>query len=193
MNNYYLYNDNQLIALLREKHPIGNDAFNVIYSRYSERLKAYCSFKSENSHESKEIFQEAWMKFHHAVLSGKNDIVLPAYLYAIVRNLSIDKYRMQKNYGIVYSESIDYEQFSDTLNLQTSIENRELLTLITLALEQLSDIYRETFVLKWFSGLTYPEISKVTGETVDCVKKRSYRALNEVLAILDPIINELRK
>ena len=94
----------------------------------------------------------------------ENDIVLPAYLYAIVRNLSIDKYRMQKNYGIVYSESIDYEQFSDTLNLQTSIENRELLTLITLALEQLSDIYRETFVLKWFSGLTYPEISKVTGE-----------------------------
>jgi RNA polymerase sigma-70 factor, ECF subfamily len=193
MSDYFQYDDNQLIALMREKHPICNEAFNVVYYRYSERLKSYCHFKSDSKEDAAELFQETWLKFHGAVISGKNNILLPAYLYTIARNLSIDKFRLKKNHLIYYNEELDYGQFADSLNLQNNIENKELMSLITLALNQLGEIYKETFILKWFSGLSYPEISQILGETADCIKKRASRAFDELLKILKPVIAEINK
>lgn len=193
MKDYSKYDDDQLMALLREKHPICNEAFNVLYFRYAERLKSYCLFKSENAEDAKEIHQDTWLRFHKSVLSGKNNISLPAYLYIIARNLCIDKYRIQKNIEYKNFDVNEFEQFADPLNLQSNLEKKELLSLVSLALFQLSDIYRETFILKWFAGLTYPEIAQIIGESVDCVKKRSSRAMDEVLRILKPIAVEINK
>ena len=58
MNDYFKYDDKQLIALMCEKHPVCNDAFNVVYYRYSEQLKSYCLFRTNNQEDAKEVNQE---------------------------------------------------------------------------------------------------------------------------------------
>jgi RNA polymerase sigma-70 factor (ECF subfamily) len=193
MNDYFQYDDKQLIALMREKNPVCNDAFNIVYYRYSELLKSYCLFKSENKDDAKELNQETWLNFHKAVRSGKNDILLPSYLYTIAHNISIDKYHAQKNRIVYKDDFFDFTQFADPFNLQSNIEKRELLSIVSLALNQLPEIYRETFILKWFNGLNYNQIAEIVGESVDCIKKRSIRAFDEMLNILKPIISELKK
>lgn len=193
MNDYFKYDDKQLIALLREKNPIKNEAFNILYYRYSERLKSYCLFKTDNKEDAKELHQETWLKFFSVVKSGINAISLPSFLYTIARNICIDKYRIKSNHLVIYSDYFDYENISDSFSLQTNIENRELLTLISLSLNQLSEIYRESFILRWFAGLTFREIATIVDESEECVKKRSLRAMDEILKILQPYILEIKE
>ena len=64
MNDFKKYDDNKLCALLGEKKSISNEAFNVLYSRYSAKLKSYCLFRTENRDEAEELHQETWLKFH---------------------------------------------------------------------------------------------------------------------------------
>ena len=193
MNDYFKYDDKQLIALMCEKHPVCNEAFNVVYYRYSEQLKSYCLFRTDNQEDAKELNQETWLKFHLAVQSGKIGISLPTYLYTIAHSIIVDKFRVQINHIFYNDGSFDFAQFSDPFNLQTNVEERDLISIVSLALNQLPEIYRETFILKWFNGLNYNQIAEIVGESVDCIKKRSIRAFDEMLNILKPIISELKK
>lgn len=193
MKDYFKNDDNQLIALLREDNPIKNEAFNVLYYRYAERLKSYCLFKTDNKEDAKELHQETWIKFLSIVDSEKKNITLPAILYTIARTISIDKYRLKNKHLVIYSDYFDYENIADSFDLHTKIENRDLLTLISVSLNELPEIYRESFILRWFAGLTFREISMIVGETEDCIKKRCLRAMDDILKILQPFIVEVKE
>ena len=191
MNNYNQFEDCQLIDLLKRDKPYSEQAFNVLYSRYSVKLHSYCLFISENNRDAEEIFQDTWLKFYNSSKTCKNIDSIASFLYKIARNLSIDKYRVNKFQKIHKIENFDIEQIANPLNLQSKLEKEELISLISIAINSLSDIYKETFLLVWFSGLKYSEVAEIVGESVECVKKRSYRAMDEIQTILQPIINEI--
>jgi RNA polymerase sigma-70 factor (ECF subfamily) len=193
MNNLNQYEDHQLIVLLKKEKPFCEQAFNVLYSRYSVKLHSYCLFISENYKDSEEIFQDTWLKFYNSAKASKDIDSVTSYLYKIARNLSIDKYRSNNFKKSRNIENFDIEQIANPLNLQSKLENEELISIISLAINSLSEIHKETFLLVWFSGLKYSEVAEIVGETIDCVKKRSYRAMDEIQAILQPIINEISK
>ena len=190
MNNYTQYEDKELLALLREKSPVYDQAFYALYLRYSEKLNSYCIFRSDNQRDAEEIFQDTWLRFCKWIQSGNAVDSVQAYLFKIARNISIDRYRVQNNQKVLNLDNFNFEQISDPINLQSLIEKDELLSLISQAVNNLPVIYKETFLLYWFSGFTYLEISEILGETVDCVKKRSYRAMEDIIKILEPIISE---
>ena len=193
MKNYQKYDDDKLIKLLAEAYPANNDAFNVLYYRYSEKVKAYCLFKSESNVAAEEIFQETWIKFFNAASNGDLNAKLPAYLFKISRNLSIDRYRSNKR-KIVYNLSdIDFEQIADPVNINSTLDKKELLSCITIAVNQLPDSMKEVFLLKWFAGLDYNEIADVTGLSKDCIRQRACRAMSEITNILQPVINEIKR
>lgn len=190
------YEDSRLIELLKEKNPVNNKAFNVIYNRYSDKLHAFCLFKSPSRDDAAELFQETWIKFYNYASNGNRttgEISLPAYLYQIARNLSIDKYRVRKNKSIQNLDELDLEKLIDPLNIHENYEKEQLLSLISLAVNNLSDIYKEAFVLRWFADLQFNEIAVITGETAECIKMRCYRAMSEVIKSLNPIIKEISK
>lgn len=193
MNNYNQYEDSQLLLMLREQSPLCDQAFNVIYSRYSDKLYSYCLFKSDNELDAQEVFQDTWIRFIDSAKKGKNIVCVNAMLYKIARNLSIDKYRHNRSKPIEPINDYNIGYITDPQNLQSKLENEELLSIISLAVNNLADKYKESFLLLWFSGLSYSEISEITGETTDCIKKRSYRAMEQVIAILEPIINDVAK
>ncbi|MDA3844349.1 MAG: RNA polymerase sigma factor [Candidatus Kapabacteria bacterium] len=191
MKNYNQYDDRQLIALLNEDAPASEQAFRALYSRYSDKLHAYCLFKSDRHEDAEEIFTETWIRFHKSAKSGKQIENPQAFLYTVARNLSYNMYRSNKSRMIQNIQSVDFERIANPLNLNLDIENVELLSLISAAVNNLKDIYKETFVLIWFSGFSYSEIAEIVGETAGCVRKRSTRAMEEVIKMLKPIIKEL--
>jgi RNA polymerase sigma-70 factor, ECF subfamily len=191
MKHFSKYDDKQLIALIAEDSPHSNEAFNILYSRYSDSLHSYCIYNTDNVEDAEDIFQEVWLKFHRTVKSGNCDFTLPVYLYIMVKNLIIDKYKSKATKLSSMSEFSNLDDIPDLFNLQNNIEHDELINLINTALNYLPENQKEAFVLKWFSGLTNPEISKVTGETLDKIKYRSNRAMDKVISILKPIINEI--
>ena len=148
-------------------------------------------YKSFNSSEVDEIHQLTWIKFYNYVMSGKQIQSIEAFLYKTAYLISIEKYRKQNADKIINFISSDMEQYEDSDNLIVNIENTNLMDQISVAVNYLDDEFKEVFLLKWFALLSYEEISKITCESIEVVKKRSYRAMEKVIKILKPIINEI--
>ena len=70
-------------------------------------------------------------------------------------------------------------------------ERSELLNMISSALDLLDTPYREAFVLRFYQGLSYKEISDITGDSVSSLKVRVMRAKEQVKGILAPYITDL--
>lgn len=79
------------------------------------------------------------------------------------------------------------------ISLEASIEKKDLIQIIKLASNYLNESQKETFILKWFSGLSIVEIAEITRDTVNTIKHRSQRAMQKTLEILKPIIDELNQ
>jgi RNA polymerase sigma-70 factor (ECF subfamily) len=196
MNNYNKYSDEKLLELLREKSPLFDYAFDAIFNRYGAKLNAYCIFKMENRLDAEEVFEDTWLKFLDRIKQG---IVLPnilPYLYTIAKNLITDRFRhknSQKNITIEYNDFTNLDEQISSFSLEEQLDNQELMTLINIALSNLDSIYRDTFVMFWFGGLSHKEISEIMQISISAVKMRSHRAMNELTKMLKPYFADLSK
>jgi RNA polymerase sigma-70 factor, ECF subfamily len=194
MNNYNIYSDEKLLALLKEDKPLCDQAFYVLYNRYALKLNTYCLFRNNTRQTAEDVFQECWIRFDKAIKSGKAVDNVFAYLITIARNLSIDKHKKEAKQVMVDSENFDriaLDQIPNQFQFENELENEELISLIKIAANSLDDKYKETFVLKRFCDMPYKEIAELTGNSVANIKKRSSRAMEKIKEILKPYISEL--
>ena len=164
MNNYNKYSDEKLLELLKTKSPVFDYAFDAIFNRYSAKLFAFCIFKTENKQDAEEVLEDTWLKFLDRIKSGLvlNNI-LP-YLYTISKNLITDRYRQKKaikNINIEFNDFSKLDEQMSSLSLDLQMDNQEMMSLINIALNNIDEIYRDTFVMFWFGGLSHKEISEI--------------------------------
>lgn len=191
MKEYEKYSDRELTELIKRGRQEGDKAFYTLYNRYSGQLNAYCIFKAGNKADAEEIFQDTWLKFLNSARDGKIiDSVLP-YVYTIARNLCIDRFRSNKSNTFISRDMASLEQLSEVFSLQSQIEKDDLITVITLAVNNLEEKYKETFVMQWFGGMSNNEIAELLGENPGTVKMRGYRAMKELIRILKPYVIEI--
>ncbi len=189
MNELNKYSDKQLLEMLGAKNPQHDRAFDALFTRYSSKLNAFCIFKSDSKADAEEIFEDTWLNFLDRIKKGFIPINILPYLYKTARNLIIDKYRQKnsgKTIGIDYTDMTELENYVNPFDFQTQYENEELISLVKVAVSNLDDIYKETFVMQWFGGLSQKEIADVLGISVSSVKMRSHRAMQELIDILKP-------
>jgi RNA polymerase sigma-70 factor (ECF subfamily) len=196
MNNYNKYSDEKLIEYLKEKSPVFDYAFDAIFNRYSAKLNAFCIFKTDNRQDAEEVFEDTWLKFLDRIKNGiELQNILP-YLYTIARNLITDRFRQRNSNKYITIEYNDFSKLDEQMssfNLDKQMDNQELMSLINIALNNLDEIYRETFVMFWFGGLSHKEIGVILEISVSAVKMRSHRAMNELTKMLKPYFADLSR
>ncbi|TAL68716.1 MAG: RNA polymerase sigma factor [Bacteroidetes bacterium] len=177
------YSDIELYRALRDKKPMAEAAFSELYSRYAQRVFAYCLRVMGNHEDSQDIFQETFMKFYNNAQTLDEVDNIPGLLLTIARNLCLNFKRDKK---VAYN--IDDYQVS---SVETDYEKKELLELISMALELLDFEYREAFVLRQYQGLSYKEIAKLSGDSISAIKNRVWRAKEQIREILSPYLKEM--
>ncbi len=181
---YGKYEDSELFAALKEKKAIAEAAFAELYSRHSQRIYAYCLRVTGSPEDARDIFQDTFTKFYRS--ANHKDIEVdnvPAYLLTIARNHCINYKRNRK---IIFN----FDDYNFSTN-DTGYEQKELLELVGRALDTLDFEYRETFVLRQYHGLSYKEISKITGDSIAAIKNRVWRAKEKIKQVLEPYLEDL--
>lgn len=189
--DYNKYSDVELVALLREGNPTANEAFNIIYMKYSAKVYGYCLFRAGSESDAKELMQETWIKFFQSAKNSKAITNILPYLFKIAANLAINYYRSKKSrndreISIFDPETI--EMIADPYNFQSEMEKDEILGLIKIAVNSLGDIYKETFLLYWFGDLKFSEIAQVLNESEAAIRKRYERAMHQMNNLLKPYL-----
>lgn len=189
-----IYNDIELLRNLNEPSPVCDEAFNIIYNKYKQKIFTFCMYSLSNKSIAEEIFQDTWLKFINIIKNGYTVSNIESYLISIARNLCIDYYRKtnKKNKEkFIYIEDINLDELDNNWIYQP--ENEELTSIMQLAINHLDEKYKEAIVLNKINGLSFQEISQINGENIDCIKKRVARGIIKLRELMKPYISESKK
>lgn len=180
------HRDSELFYMLKGDKQTAEKAFAELYARLSPRVYAYCKRFLGNREEAQDVFQEAFVKFFESAKVEREMQNAPAFIIRIARNLCLNRRRKETVDLVSFEEYMieDYEQLSD---------KEELLEILKAAIELLPDEYRDAFILREYDGMSYQEISEITGEKVANVRTRIHRAKQKVRDILQPYLREMQK
>ncbi len=168
--------------MLGEKH-IAEHAFTELYARYSWRVHAYCLRILGDRDEAMDLFQETFIRFYESAKKVEVMTNVPGFLIKIARNLCLNHRRNKK-------QTVDIAEIQAGLHSHSD-EYPELLQLVTMALDMLSDEYREVFILREYQGLSYEEIADIVETSLPNVKIRIFRAKQRIRQILEPYLADI--
>ncbi len=178
------WTDVELFAALKESHTVAERAFTEIYNRYNKQLFAYIIRIVGNINDSKDIFQETFLKFfNYSKQQHRVDNIL-LFLIKIARNLCINRIRDKK-------EMINIDKIPLTNEVFENTDNEYLTEIISKALEILDLDVREIFVLHHYQGITFVDIAYITGTSLASVKNKYYRAKEKLRKVLEPMLKNM--
>ncbi len=176
--------DSALLFVIREGTPAeSGKAFSELYARYSHQVYLYCRRIAKHTDESNDIFQETFIRFHKQAQTSSTITSVQPYLIRIARNVFFNLRRDAPPW--------DEEAREDTMSYTPDYAREELFNLISAAMELLEFEYKEAFVLRFYQGFSYKEISEITGDSVSALKVRVMRAKDQIREIVAPYIEDL--
>ncbi len=184
-HKYVQLEDSELFQLLKEENPVAEKAFGELYSRYATKIYAFCRRFLGNREEAQDIFQETFLRFYQSAKGLEESTSVYGFLLVIARNLCIN-FKRDHQYSLVYNDYMN-------IKYENRLESDEMLNLIKSSIEILPDELKEVFILKEYNGLTYNEISEVTGSKINTVRIRLYRAKKKLRNILAPYFADYNK
>lgn len=160
-----------------------NMGIEYLYNHYYSRLCYYAFKIIDNQNASKDIVQDAFVKFWDNRQNFENETTVKNYLYVTVRNACFNYVRHE---GVEkrYAENIDQEEYAEEIGLDQIIR-AEVMGEIQKAIEALPDGCRSVIKLAFIEGLANDEIAKHLGISVNTVKSQKQRALQLLRLKLD--------
>lgn len=196
MKDFRKYSDNELMDIIGSERADANIAFDAIYERYSCKLNAFCTFKTNSKHDAEELFEETWLKFIDYVRAGRKVLNVLSFLYKTAKNLAIDNFRKVnavRQVKIEYTD--DLEIFTNEIEHQliNDIENKEMISIIKSLIDNLKETYKTAFLMQWFGEMSYKEIADELGISPENAKMRCHRAMQELIKVLKPYYADVIK
>ena len=136
-----------------------------------------------------DIVQDVFIKLFENLNSIHNKQSIQFWLFKTARNELMSFFRSTKNKKL-YSDSVDLEsvEIETTDSLIDDIENKELNKLILNELDNMNEDFREVFVLKEYSGLSYKETASLLEIDEELVKSRLYKARQKLVGKISKLV-----
>ena len=165
---------------LRER----NEFLSSIFERYNGQVYGYVARMVNDRSEAEDILQEVFLRAARALKEGSED-KNRRWLFKVACNLAIDRLRRRR----FKMASIDH--FPEGASPERTFEGNspqpdevmsqsELRCALDGAVAALPAEQKEVVLLRHFSGLSFSEISKVTGRPLGTVLSRMHRALEKL-------------
>ena len=174
--------DNALISAYLK----GNEyAFEVLVSRYQDKLVNYVNRLIHDYDMAVDLAQEAFVRVYRNANRYRGEYQFSTWLYRIATNLAIDEIRRRKRKGrfFFYNVTGRFQEGDGTFPLpdlgdspERSLVRSEKLERLQRAIDSLPQKYRLAFILKEVQELSYQEISTILKISLGTVKSRVYRA-----------------
>lgn len=159
--------------------------FESIYADCS-RLVYWTAYGVVKAHaDAMDVSQNVFLRVlkHIQKLEGMNDAQLRGWLYRVTVNACLDLKRKQRR-EVITDEGFDALPVSQSELPEAAALDAEQKRILREAIDSLPDIYRETVILHYFSGLSYENIAAHTGVSEGTVKSRMSRAKDKLFSLL---------
>ena len=152
-------------------------SFQDLYESYATEVYRFAHWLAGNSCEAEDITSEtfirAWVKN-----STIRTETLKAYLFAIARNVHLERQRKSKRQVALEDDYPDTGPGPDRL-----VESQLELQIVRRVLQTLPEIDRVAFILRVQHELPYAEIARVLGLSLTAAKVKVHRVRKKLIAI----------
>jgi RNA polymerase sigma-70 factor (ECF subfamily) len=174
--------DNRLVARVVAGD---REAFRILVERHQDRVFGVLLRCVRNRDTAEDLAQEAFVRAYAALPGFRERSSFGTWLIQIALNLVRDARRKQGRRPVVVSlddlrqrtgQDVDRPDPRPSPDEQLDRRSPDPASRLEAALGRLPEDYRTAFVLKHVEGLSYREISGITGVSVGALKVRTHRA-----------------
>jgi RNA polymerase sigma-70 factor, ECF subfamily len=163
--------------------------FTILFNKYKKRIYNYALKMLNDKMRADDIVQDVFLKLFENLNNIHNKQSIRFWLFKTARNEMMSFLRNTKNKKLI-TEAVDIENFEieNKNSLADEIENKELSKLILTELELMNEDFKEVFVLKEYSGLSYKEIASLLEIDEELVKSRLYKARQKLINKISKVL-----
>jgi len=153
------------------------EAFRHLVERYQDVLYGTAVLMTGDRAQAEEHVQEAFLSAWRGMPGFRSDRPVKPWLMRILVNTVVSQRRRRA----VSTVSLEYEsEAEDAARPAEEIEAQHDRLVIRQALEGLNPEHRQVVVLRFFAGLTVPQLAEAIGVREGTVKSRLHRALGKL-------------
>jgi RNA polymerase sigma-70 factor (ECF subfamily) len=166
---------------LIKEFKLGNRVvYNEIVRRYEKKLY-YVIKRIVGSHDdTNDILQDVFIKAYSSLNNFREESGLYTWLYKIAVNLSINYINRKRLRQFFHYDELILPLISNELSPDEKIERDEQKNKIREAIDKLPKMQRLTFIMRYYDGLSFEEISKILKRTVGTLKCNYFHAFKKV-------------
>lgn len=153
-------------------------AVGELYDRYVATLFPLALRIVRDRAEAEDIIHDALLTVRERAAQYTPDRgSVAAWLVTLVRNLSIDRTRRRDRRGALVRREARAAEQSDTSTPEALASDAADRAKVRRALDKLPDAQRNTLLVAFFEGKSYPEIAESEGVPLGTIKSRAARAI----------------
>lgn len=162
--------DEQLVEMYAKGD---NSAFDVLLSRYQQKLYSYILFLVHNEDTANDLFQETFVKAIVTIQQGRyvESGKFSAWLTRIAHNLIIDKYRQDKNANLISNDNDECGIFNNAalsdITVEMKIIKEQSLADVERLVKELPAVQQEVVYMRFYQNLSFKEIAEATGVSIN--------------------------
>lgn len=162
--------DEQLVEMYAKGD---NSAFDVLLSRYQQKLYSYILFLVHNEDTANDLFQETFVKAIVTIQQGRyvESGKFSAWLTRIAHNLIIDKYRQDKNANLISNDNDECDIFNNAalsdITVEMKIIKEQSLADVERLVKELPAVQQEVVYMRFYQNLSFKEITEATGVSIN--------------------------
>src|SRR3989339_899555 len=128
-----------------------------------------------NKEEAEDLVQETYLKAYRFFDTFQKGTNIKAWLFKILRNTFINKYREAVNSNLSYKQESDSGELTDTLESKYNELGNLMEDDVKHAIDSLPIEYKEAILLSDVEELSYNDIAEITNVPIGTVKSRLNR------------------
>jgi RNA polymerase sigma-70 factor, ECF subfamily len=176
-------------------------AFEALVEKHRDKVYGVALRMTRSEADAAEITQETFLSAFQHLPEFRGEAAFGSWVHRIAANHALMRLRHQ-NVVTAAEEELTGPEFNErgswveypsndwSRRADEKALDAELGTAIQRATDRLPNRYREVFVLKDVEGLSYEQISEITGDSIPAIKSRLHRARLELREAIDRFYNE---
>lgn len=165
-----------------------------VYRKEQSGLLRYIYSKISDVSASEDILHDVFVKAAESANIMEPIENISGWLYQVARNKVIDHYRKYKNkkfshvsLSLEREDSLTLEDliYDSGINIEKDFTRQQVSEEIITALDSLPEAQREVFILQAVDGISFKEISELTGVSINTLLARKRYAVNALRSKLE--------
>lgn len=172
--------DTELLSLFH-KEESRHYAFNLLVRQFQRPLYGFIRRMVTDHDETKDVLQNTFIKAWNGLDNFRGDSALFSWLYRIAHNESITHLKKMRR-GLFVNNDLVIERLTTTLDSSEHFTGVAIEKRLQRAVMKLPKKQRAVFNMRYFDGIKYEEMSRITGTSVGALKASYHIAVKKIEA-----------